>query len=51
MILLLSVIYKAVCLHLALYCGIDVATMVANEVNKFGQIFPIHRRRKYKVIG
>jgi hypothetical protein len=21
--------------------------MVANEVNKFGQIFPIHRRRKY----
>jgi hypothetical protein len=24
--------------------------MVANEVNKFGQIFPIHRRRKYKNI-
>jgi hypothetical protein len=22
--------------------------MVANEVNKFGQIFPIHSRRKYK---
>jgi hypothetical protein len=21
--------------------------MVANEVNKFGQIFPTHRRRKY----
>jgi hypothetical protein len=31
------------------YCGVDV-TMVANEVNKFGQIFPIHRRRKYKDI-
>jgi hypothetical protein len=28
-------IYKAVCLHLGLYCGIDV-TMVADEVNKFG---------------
>jgi hypothetical protein len=40
-------IYKAVCLHLRLYCEVDV-TMVANEVNKFGQIFPIHRRRKYK---
>jgi hypothetical protein len=25
--------------------------MVANEVNKFGQIFPIHRPRKYKNIG
>jgi hypothetical protein len=24
--------------------------MVANEVNKFGQIFPIHRRWKYKDI-
>jgi hypothetical protein len=35
-------IYKAVCLHLRLYCGVDV-TMVANEVNKFGQIFRIHR--------
>jgi hypothetical protein len=23
--------------------------MVANEVNKFGQIFPVHRRRKYKI--
>jgi hypothetical protein len=23
-------------------------TMLANEVNKFGQIFPIHSRRKYK---
>jgi hypothetical protein len=30
-----------VCLDLRL--GIDV-TMVANEVNKFGQIFPIHRQ-------
>jgi hypothetical protein len=39
-------IYKAVCLHLGLYCGFDV-TMVANEVNKFGHIFPIHRHRKY----
>jgi hypothetical protein len=36
-------IYKAVCLHLQLYCGVDVI-MVANEVNKLGQIFPIHRR-------
>jgi hypothetical protein len=43
-------IYNAVCLHLRLYCGADV-TMVANEVNKFGQIFPIHRRWKYKDIG
>jgi hypothetical protein len=43
-------IYKAVCLHLRLYCGVDV-TMVANEVNKFRQIFPIYRRRKYKDIG
>jgi hypothetical protein len=34
-------IYKAVCLHLQLYYGVDV-TMVANEVNKFGQIFLIH---------
>jgi hypothetical protein len=25
--------------------------MIANEVNKFEQIFPIHKRRKYKVIG
>jgi hypothetical protein len=25
--------------------------MVATEVNKFGQIFPIHRRWKYKVIS
>jgi 3-hydroxymyristoyl/3-hydroxydecanoyl-(acyl carrier protein) dehydratase len=25
--------------------------MVANEVNKLGQIFPIHRRRNYKDIG
>jgi hypothetical protein len=25
--------------------------MVANEVNKFGQIFPIHRRGKHKDIG
>jgi hypothetical protein len=41
---------KAVYLHLGLYCGVDV-TLVANEVNKFGQIFPIHRRRKYKDIG
>jgi hypothetical protein len=32
-----------VCLHLRLYYGVDV-TMVTNEVNKFGQIFPIHRR-------
>jgi hypothetical protein len=32
------------CLHLRLYCGVDV-TMIVNEVNKFGQIFPIHRRR------
>jgi hypothetical protein len=32
--------------HLRLYCGVDV-TMVANELNKFGQIFPIYRRRKY----
>jgi hypothetical protein len=32
-----------VCLHLQLYCGVHV-TMVADEVNKFGQIFPIHRR-------
>jgi hypothetical protein len=31
-------------------CGVDV-TMVANEVNKFEQIFPIHRRRKYKDMG
>jgi hypothetical protein len=22
--------------------------LIANEVNKFGEIFPIHRRRKYK---
>jgi hypothetical protein len=28
-----------------------IVIMVANEVNKFGQIFPIHRRRKYKDIG
>jgi hypothetical protein len=42
-------IYKAVCLHLRLYYRVDV-TMVANEVNKFGQIFPIHRRWKYKDI-
>jgi hypothetical protein len=41
---------KAVCLHLGLYCEVDI-TMVANEVNKFGQIFPIHRRRNYKDIG
>jgi hypothetical protein len=25
--------------------------MIANEVNKFGQIFPIHGRRKYKDVG
>jgi hypothetical protein len=25
--------------------------MVVNEVNHFGQNFPIHRRRKYKVIS
>jgi replicative DNA helicase len=43
-------IYKAVCLHLGLYCGVDV-TMVDSEVNKFGQIFPIHKRRKYKDMG
>jgi hypothetical protein len=43
-------IYKAVYLHLRLYCGVDV-TMVANEVNKFGQIFRIYRRRKYKDMG
>jgi hypothetical protein len=43
-------IYKAVCLHLQLYCGVDV-TMVTNEVNKFGQIFSIHMRGKYKGIG
>jgi hypothetical protein len=30
-------------LHLRFYCGVDV-TMVAIEVNKFRQIFPIHRR-------
>jgi hypothetical protein len=42
-------IYKAVCLHVRLYCGVDV-TVIANEVKKFGQIFPIHRRRKYKDI-
>jgi hypothetical protein len=38
-----GIVYKAVCLHLQIYCEIDV-TVVANEVNKFGQIFPIHRR-------
>jgi hypothetical protein len=43
-------ICKAVCLHLRLYCGVDV-TMVANKVNKFGQIFPIYTRRKYKDMG
>jgi hypothetical protein len=43
-------IYKAVCLHLRFYCGLDV-TMVANEVNKFGQIFPIHSRRKFTDMG
>jgi hypothetical protein len=43
-------IYKAVCLHLRLYCGVDV-TMVANEVNKFRQIFHIYRRQKYKDMG
>jgi hypothetical protein len=25
--------------------------MVANEVNKLGHIFPIHKRRKYGVIS
>jgi hypothetical protein len=30
-------------MHLRLHCGVDV-TMVANEMNKFGEIFPIHRR-------
>jgi hypothetical protein len=39
-----------VSLHLGLCCGVDV-TMLANEMNKFGQIFPIHRHRKYKDIG
>jgi hypothetical protein len=43
-------IYKAMSLHLQLYCGGDVK-MVANEMNKFVQIFPIHRRRKYKDMG
>jgi hypothetical protein len=38
------------CLHLRLYYGVDV-TMLANQVNKFGQIFPIHRRWKYKDKG
>jgi hypothetical protein len=37
-------------LHLRLYYRVDV-TMVANEVNKFGQNFPIHRRWKYKDKG
>jgi hypothetical protein len=37
--------YKAVCLHLRLHYGVDVI-MVANEVNKFGQIFP-----RYLFIG
>jgi hypothetical protein len=36
-------------LHLRLYYGVDV-TVIANEVKKIGQIFPIHRRRKYKEI-
>jgi hypothetical protein len=36
-------IYKEVCLHLQLYCEVDV-TMIANEVNKLGQIFPIRKR-------
>jgi hypothetical protein len=43
-------IYKVVCLHLRLYYGVDV-TMVANDVNKFEQIFPIYRRWKYKDIA
>jgi hypothetical protein len=30
-------------LHLRRYCGV-AGTMVANEMNKFGQIFLIHRR-------
>jgi hypothetical protein len=37
-------------LPLRLYSGVDV-TMIANEVNKFGQIFPIHRHRKYRAIN
>jgi hypothetical protein len=41
---------QCACTYLRLYCGVDV-TMVANEVNKFGQIFPINRRRKYKDMG
>jgi hypothetical protein len=43
-------IYKAVCLHLLFYYGVDV-TMVATEVNKFEQIFPVHSRRKYGDMG
>jgi hypothetical protein len=38
-------IYKA-----ARTCGVDIR-MIANEVNIFGQIFPIHRRGKYKDLG
>jgi hypothetical protein len=37
-------------LYLRFYCGVDV-TMVANEVNKFEQIFPVHSRRKYEDMG
>jgi hypothetical protein len=42
--------YKAMCLHLRFYCGVDV-TIVTNEVNKFGQIFPIRRCRKYNILN
>jgi hypothetical protein len=36
-------IYKAVCLHLQLYSGVDV--MVANEVNKFSLFIGIENTR------
>jgi hypothetical protein len=37
-------IYKAVCLHLRLYCGVNITIVANEEVKKFGQIFPIRKR-------
>jgi hypothetical protein len=37
-------IYKAVCLHLRFYCGVDVP-MVANEVNKFSLFIGVDHTR------